>query len=142
MALNGPIISVEDDEDDQHLIQLAINSLQLPNALRFFPNGEEALDYLLTTADQPFIIICDINMPIMNGLEFRQRINQNEYLREKSIPFVFLTTAANKEVVRIAYDETVQGFYKKAPDYGTFQQQIGLIMSYWRSCLHPNHSGL
>lgn len=138
MSLSGPILSVEDDTDDQFLISQCIHSLGLPNQLVFFSDGQAALNYLETASEQPFLILCDINMPIMNGIEFRQYINKSDYLRQKAIPFVFLTTAANKNLVQLAYDATVQGFYQKASDYNGFQQQIKLIINYWQSCLHPN----
>ena len=138
MSLKGPIISIEDDEDDQYLIGRIVEALDLPNEVRFFPNGQEALSYLETTTEQPFVILCDINMPIMNGLELRKRINKSEYLKRKAIPFVFLTTAANRELVNMAYDETVQGFFRKSTDYAGFREQIELIIKYWQSCLHPN----
>lgn len=139
MSAQGPLVIVEDDDDDQFMIQLALDKLAIPNARRFFPNGQEALDYLLTTGEQPFIILCDINMPLMNGIELRKQINANEYLKSKSIPFVYLTTAANPDVVQVAYDETVQGFFKKATSYESIKEQIGLIIAYWKSCLHPNN---
>ncbi len=129
---------VEDDEDDQFLIGEAVRNLGLPNELRFFPNGQIALDYLETTTEQPFIILCDINMPLMNGLELRKHINKSEYLRKKSIPFIFLTTAANEKAIETAFEESVQGFYKKASQYADLQEQIRLIVTYWQSSLHPN----
>jgi len=138
MSLKGPIISIEDDEDDQYLIGQVIRQLNLPNSLHFFSNGQTALNYLKTTVEQPFLILCDINMPIMNGLELRKEINGSEYLRNKSIPFVYLTTAANNQLVRDAYDSMVQGFYKKAIDYSGLNQQLKLIVEYWQNCLHPN----
>ncbi|GAB2585600.1 response regulator [Spirosoma areae] len=141
MSLKGPIISVEDDLDDQYLIRQAIQVLSIPNELRFFSNGQEAFDYLSVTSEKPFIILCDINMPVMNGLEFRRHIQENESLRRKSIPFIYFTTAASPELIAIAYKATVQGFYQKATQYDAFQQQIRLIVDYWRHCLHPNYQG-
>ena len=138
MSLQGPIISIEDDEDDQYLIGQALQRLGVVNEVIFFANGQDALHYFESTQQQPFLILCDINMPLMNGLELRQYINQSEYLRRKSIPFVFLTTAANAQLVRMAYDATVQGFYKKSPSYDGLFQQIKQIIEYWKSCLHPN----
>ncbi|SFB90943.1 response regulator [Spirosoma endophyticum] len=138
MSLQGPIISIEDDEDDQYLIGQAIQRLGVVNEVIFFANGQDALHYFENTQQQPFLILCDINMPLMNGLELRQYINQSEYLRRKSIPFVFLTTAANSQLVRMAYDATVQGFYKKSPSYDGLFHQIKQIIEYWKSCLHPN----
>ncbi|MBO0931398.1 response regulator [Fibrella aquatilis] len=139
MALKGPIILVDDDEDDQYLIGLALKSCQLPNKLVFFGNGQDALHYLQKEDEQPFIIICDINMPVMNGLEFRKQINTDKRLREKSIPFVYLTTAANAQQVQEAYDYTVQGFFKKVSDYEGLEKQLKCIIDYWQTCLHPNN---
>lgn len=138
MSLKGPIISIEDDEDDQYLIERILTDLAIPNEIRFFQNGQAALQYLEATPEQPFLILCDINMPVMNGIELRRRITGSEYLKKKAIPFIFLTTASNQELVQIAYDETVQGFYKKSTDFVDFREQIRLIVKYWQSCLHPN----
>ncbi|WP_229312239.1 response regulator [Larkinella punicea] len=138
LSLKGPIISIEDDEDDQFLLGQIVKQLDIPNEIRFFPNGQLALQYLEATDEQPFLILCDINMPIMNGLELRRRINQNETLRQKSIPFVYLTTAANPDIIREAYEQEVQGFFQKATDYAGFQQQMKLLVVYWQNCLHPN----
>lgn len=138
MSKKGPILLIEDDEDDQLLISQAIQSLNIPNSIQVFHNGQEALDYLQTTQQQPFLILCDINMPKLNGLELRALINQNEQLRRKAIPFVFLTTTANAEAVQEAYDESVQGFYQKATTQTGLQRQLGLIVEYWQTCLHPN----
>ncbi|KAB7733151.1 response regulator [Rudanella paleaurantiibacter] len=139
MSLKGPIISVEDDEDDQYLIGETLKNLGVPNEVRFFPNGEAALQYLETTTEQPFLILCDINMPLMNGLELRQRILANQHLAQKAIPFIFLTTAATPQIIRTAYDATVQGFYKKATDYASMQHQLKLIIDYWQHCMHPTN---
>jgi CheY-like chemotaxis protein len=96
------------------------------------------LQYLEATDEQPFLILCGINMPIMNGLELRRRINQSEYLRQKAIPFFYLTTAANTDIVREAYEQAVQWYFQKATNYAGFQQQMKLLVEYWQHCLHPN----
>lgn len=138
MALNGPILLVEDDPDDQLLLRDIFDEMAIPNPLRFFQNGGEALAYLQTTAEQPFLILCDVNMPVMNGLEFRRRVCENEALRRKSIPFVFLTTHASESSVREAYDLTVQGFYEKTNSFEKLRDQLRLVVTYWKQCLHPN----
>ena len=139
MSIRGPIISIEDDADDQFLIKSVVEELDIPNELLFFSNGVEALLYLETTRDQPFLIICDINMPVMNGLELRERIDKNEYLRKKSIPFVFLSTADNPLIIETAYESTIQGFFKKENSFEELKARIRVMYDYWASCLHPNH---
>ena len=75
---SGPILLIEDDEDDQFLLQQMIHGLDVKNQLRFFSNGQQVLDYLRVTQEQPFVILCDVNMPVMNGLELRRKIDQDE----------------------------------------------------------------
>ncbi|QKZ14393.1 response regulator [Spirosoma sp. KUDC1026] len=138
MSLNGPILCIDDDDDDQYLIRQALTQLALPNQIISLTDGQQALDFLLATQERPFLILCDINMPLLNGLELRRKVNASDYLRKKSIPFVFLTTTASEYSVEEAYRESVQGFYQKATTYEALQRQIRLIVEYWQSCLHPN----
>jgi CheY-like chemotaxis protein len=138
MSVKGPIISIEDDADDQYLLKSVLEEMNLPNPLHFFENGLDALKYLEATREQPFLILCDINMPVMNGMELRKVIDNNEYLRRKAIPFIFLSTSGSPPLVEEAYRFTIQGFYKKQNNFQDFKAQIELIVGYWESCLHPN----
>ena len=138
MTSKAPIVVIEDDEDDQLFIQEAITGLALANPLIFFSNGVEAITYLMATPDAPLVILSDVNMPAMNGLELRQLIDLNEYLKLKCIPFVFLTTAADQGLVNRAYQMTIQGFFKKERSFAGLQEQMRSILDYWDKCLHPN----
>lgn len=138
MSLTGPIICIEDDDDDQQLVSAAIKELQVPHELLFFADGETALEFLKSTSQKPFLILCDTNLPRMNGIELRKRLNENEYLRKKSIPFLFVTTAASPALVQTAYDATVQGYFKKPDTFRQLKEQLRLIITYWRECVHPN----
>lgn len=138
MSLKGPIILVEDDEDDQYLINKILEELQIPNVLRLHQNGLEALNYLKITQDKPLLILCDVNMPIMNGLELRKEIEDNPYLKQKAIPFIFLSTSGDISIVNEAYKGTIQGFYKKESNYSLYKNNVEVIIRYWQSCLHPN----
>jgi CheY-like chemotaxis protein len=138
MTSKAPIVVIEDDEDDQFFIQEAINGLALMNPLVFFNNGVEAIEYLIATLEAPLVILSDVNMPSMNGIELRQLIDLNEYLKVKCIPFVFLTTAADQDVVNTAYRMTIQGYFKKERTFTGLQEQLRSILDYWDKCIHPN----
>lgn len=140
MSVTGPIIFVEDDEDDLFIYEEICQKLNLPNKLIFFQQGEDVLDYLRNTTDKPFIIFCDINMPEMDGLQLRQRINGEEHLRRKSIPFVFFSTAATSHQVARAYELTVQGFFIKESNFAEAQASIKMILDYWSKSKHPNNN--
>jgi CheY-like chemotaxis protein len=138
MPKSGPIIIIEDDTDDQDIMQEVFGDLHISNPLRFFNNGKDALDYLCTTVEHPFLILCDINMPVMDGIEFRTAIEKDPVLKEKSIPFVYLTTTGNPLTVRKAYHLTVQGFFQKKNNLHELRDCVTMIIDYWRTCLHPN----
>jgi len=138
MPVKGPIICVEDDPDDQELFEEALRELRTSHTYKFFTDGKEALDYLITTTEQPFVIFCDVNMPRLNGIELRNEINNSEYLKRKSIPFVFFTTALNRQLVDEAFQLSVQGFFKKPEEFSEIKSIIKQILDYWHSSKHPN----
>jgi DNA-binding NarL/FixJ family response regulator len=105
--------------------------------VKFFGSAEGVISYLLTTKDKPFLIISDVNLPEANGFELRRKIFENYYLREKSIPFVFLSTSAHPGAVTSAYNMMVQGFFQKPSDFTLFKMLIKSIIDYWEGCEHP-----
>lgn len=138
MSLTGPIVVIDDDFDDQFMIQQMLEELNIVNDLRLFENGKQAHDYLLVTQESPLLIFCDVNMPIMNGLELREHIDSNPYLKEKSIPFIFFTTTKNRSVIEQAYKGTIQGFFIKPIHFELGKAVFQNIIEYWKMCLHPN----
>jgi CheY-like chemotaxis protein len=139
MQKSGPIILIDDDVDDQAIIEKAIREAGANNELIFLDNGAEALQFLSTTSVQPFLILCDLNMPKLNGIELKMRIDENMELRKKSIPFVFFSTSANKMAVNLAYTKmTIQGFFEKSGHYKELVQTLKMILDYWSACKHPN----
>jgi CheY-like chemotaxis protein len=133
-----PLIIVDDDLDDQFLIRKVCEDLNVTKQMIFFDDGREVLKYLRTTTQKPFLILCDINMPVMNGLELRREINKDDFLRLKSIPFVFLSTAASPAQIKEAYLMGVQGFFIKATTIEKLETTLQLVFSYWGECRHPN----
>ncbi|HEX8677229.1 MAG TPA: response regulator [Segetibacter sp.] len=139
---NGPILLVEDDVDDQEIIIEALQALGVQNEVKTFDNGQKALDFLKIMDKQPFLIISDVNLPVMNGLQLKYEIQNNEYLRTKSIPFIFLSTSGDKKAVEEAFNLQVQGFFVKEISYEGINRQIKGIIDYWKSCRHPNFKEL
>lgn len=137
MHKNGPIIIIEDDADDRELLSEIFKELQVPNVLRFFNSCMNALDYLLATIEKPFLILCDINLPVMTGLELCKKITENESLKIKSIPFVFLTTTSDQKVIIEAYQMFVQGFFVKPGSIKELKDMIRMIVDYWQVCRNP-----
>jgi CheY-like chemotaxis protein len=133
-----PIIIIEDDTDDQDMFRELIVELGIPNPLIFFANAPLAFEYLITDG-QPFLILCDVNLPMQTGLEFKKMVDEHPELRKKSIPFIFCTTSVDPGAIRRAYlDMTVQGYFKKGASMEEMRRSLKVIFEYWLLSVHPN----
>ena len=128
---SAPIILIDDDTDDCELFRDACIELNIKNDLIIFHKTPDAFAYLSSMKENPLFIICDVNMPLMNGLELRQKINANEKLRLKAIPFLFWSTSGSKGLVNQAYSLNVQGFFTKPDSAKKFKKILSAIMNYW-----------
>ena len=135
---DSPVIFVDNDSDDHFIFREICKNLGIKSELLFFDSGYDLLRFLKETDVDPFIIFCDINMPQISGLELRKEINKDITLKEKSIPFVFFSTAASPDQIRKAYEFTVQGFFLKEATLSETEETIRTILAYWRRCKHPN----
>jgi CheY-like chemotaxis protein len=138
MPKKGPIVIIEDDMDDRHILSDALADADVLNELIFFENGPDAFEYLKSSSSQPFLIFCDVNLPRQNGIEFKREIDADPELRAMSIPFIFYTTYVSQYAVNEAYKNmTVQGFFQKNNSYKELKDVIKLIIDYWRICRQP-----
>ncbi|MDB5013478.1 MAG: response regulator [Daejeonella sp.] len=138
MNKTGPIIIIEDDPDDQDILKSVFEKLNYDNEVLYFSDGEKALEYLLSMSIKPFLILSDINMPRLNGMELREKIYNNEQLNLRCIPYLFLTTAAEQPLVLSAYSKSVQGFFVKPSNLKGIEKLISSIMNYWKECHSPD----
>ena len=138
MNKNGPIVIIEDDQDDQDLVKEILKELNYLNECIDCGNGKLALDYLTTSNIRPFLILSDINMPQLNGFQLRDMIQNNDELRIKCIPYLFFTTAANPTMVVQAYTKSAQGLFVKPSEYSEFIRVIRNIVEYWKDCRAPD----
>lgn len=139
MNKKGPIIIIEDDLDDQEFLEQAFKNLKYPNALHFFADGQQALDFLNTTNINPFLILSDINLPKLDGFALRSKIKMDAELQIKCIPYLFFSTALNQKAVIDAYSMSVQGFFVKQNTIADIEKTITVIMEYWLRCAAPNN---
>ena len=134
----GPIIVIEDDREDQEILAEIFDELNYKNKIVYFSDGEDALKYLVATDIKPFLILSDINMPRLSGFELREKINVNENLNMKCIPYLFFTTTSSKAAVINAYSKSAQGFFVKPNSYEKLKNTISKIVEYWQECEAPD----
>lgn len=135
------ILLIEDDSIDVMNVQRAFqkNNIQYPLQVAF--NGVEALDMLRGTNGRqklsplPRIVLLDINMPKMNGIEFLREIRNDKTLRSIS---AFIMTTSNDETDKMeAYNLNVAGYILKTLSFEKFVSTIGVLHQYWKICEQP-----
>lgn len=138
----GQIVIIEDDHDDQHILKEIFQELKIENEIAVFDNGEKALSYLRKKDVKPFLILCDINMPIVNGYTLKKKIQEEPELNNKCIPFLFISTDASSTAIAQAYKLSVQGIFKKPVSYNQWKEIIHHIVLYWTDCMSPNRADI
>ena len=124
MNKEGVIIVIEDDDDDQLLLTEVFKELNYSNEIMFFTDGLSALAFLTSGDRNPFLILSDINLPKLSGIELRNKLRVDADIHLKCIPYLFFTTAANHRAVIDAYSTSVQGFFTKPNSYDELKEQI------------------
>ncbi|MEM8865338.1 MAG: response regulator [Planctomycetota bacterium] len=129
------ILLVEDDKIDAEAIRRAFIKARIANPLEVVFDGVEALKRLRGTdgvekMQQPYLILLDLNMPRMNGIEFLEEIREDDDLRS-SIVFV-LTTSDDDRDKLAAYDKQVAGYMVKSKAGEDFVKLISMLDHYWR----------
>lgn len=125
-----PILLIEDDSVDAMTVRRAIKELHVVNQLAHVENGEEALAYLRDPdGDRPCLILLDLNMPVMNGIEFLQACKAEPGL--KRIPVVVLTTSDEQEDKVESFELGVAGYMRKPVEYKQFVEIMRTIDAYW-----------
>ena len=95
----GPIIVIDDDPDDREVLKEIFEKIDYPNVVRYFVDGETALEYLNRTDVIPFLILSDINMPVLDGFALRDKVKIDAKLQVKCIPYLFFKTASNQQLI-------------------------------------------
>jgi len=133
------LLVIDDDDIDATALQRALKKLKLANPVYRAKDGLEGLELLRANKiPKPYIILLDINMPRMNGLEFLEAIRADEDLTQ-AVVFV-LTTSKSDEDIMAAYREHVAGYLLKQRMDNDFMQVISLLDHYWRVIeLPPAH---
>ena len=130
MRSSKPILLIEDDQVDAMTVKRALKEIHVTNHLDIVGNGEEALWFLRNPENEkPGIILLDLNMPKMNGIEFLKIAKRDETL--KRIPVVVLTTSKAEQDKVDSFNFGVAGYMIKPVDYQKFVEVVKTISLYW-----------
>ena len=140
MAPMVNLLLVEDDEVDVQGFKRAFAKSRIGNPITVARDGIEALEILRGENGQaklakPHLILLDLNMPRMNGLEFLAAIRADEDLKA-SVVFMITTSKAEEDKAR-AYEKNVAGYIVKQDPANTFMQAVALLEHYWKIVEFP-----
>ena len=139
-ARNVTLLVVDDDDIDRMAVRRGLKKLGLSNDLVEASDGLAALDLLRGAKDQaplekPYIILLDINMPRMNGIEFLDELRADPKLRYTPV-FVWSTSSADADKTR-AYERGVAGYLVKGDCGADLSEALQLLKSYWETVQLP-----
>lgn len=131
-----PLLLVEDDEVDAMTVKRSLEDNGIVDRIIHMSNGEEALAYLLSEVNEhPSLILLDLNMPKMNGIEFLKEAKKHPAIRR--IPIVVLTTSDEDRDILGTFAHSVAGYMVKPIQYPEFAKTIEAISNYWALSLLP-----
>ncbi len=135
MLADKRILLLEDDIVDVMTVKRAIKQLNISNELVVKENGEEGLDFLRTNnEDLPGIILLDINMPKMNGIEFLEEVKKVPEWSQ--IPVIMLTTSKDQHDKLQSFQLGISGYMIKPVSYDLFKDMVSTIKDYWNFSEH------
>jgi two-component system, response regulator len=134
---NHIILLVEDNADDVELTRRAFERSNILNQIVVVGDGEEALDYLFATGSyvgrdttvMPQVVLLDINLPKLNGLEVLRRLRGDD--RTKRLPVVILTTSHEERDIIGSYDLGANSYVRKPVDFVQFSEAARQLGLYW-----------
>lgn len=130
------ILMVDDDSLDVELFKRSLKKNKIANPLVVAHDGLDALEALESgRVKKPFLVVLDLNMPRMNGIEFLQEIRKSEQFNDS---IVFVMTTSNDDQDRVnAYNLNVAGYMVKSEIGSSFLSAINLLDNYWKTIQLP-----
>jgi two-component system response regulator len=137
MEIAAEIILVEDNPSDADLIKRALNKNNVANKILHLKDGQEVIDYLFgegqwkgrTTANTPKVILLDLKMPKVSGIEVLKKIKSNDETR--SIPVVILTSSKEDPDIKECYKLGVNSYVVKPVGFEEFSSTVAQLGLYW-----------
>lgn len=139
----GTVLIIEDEEHDVDFLRRAFQRAGIKNPIQVVSDGEQAKDYLMAAgefADRqkfpfPRIVITDLKMPHLSGLELLSWIRANPKYRV--VPTIVLTSSVSQADVDLAFACGASAYFVKPVTFGELEQLAKVIWDYWRSSLLP-----
>lgn len=136
MAEKHTILLVEDNADDEKLTLRAMRLSQMQGQIVVARDGAEALDILFSeTGKLPYLVVLDLKLPKVSGLEVLQRLRADE--RTRSLPVVVLTSSDEERDISESYSLGANSYVRKPVDFDEFLGAVQQLGGYWMKINQP-----
>ena len=132
------VLLVDDDEDDCELFRYSCQESRLPCEIQALNDSRKVLSFLNEGSRLPDVVVLDMMMPAMNGLEVLRVLKKSPQLAQ--IPVVMYSSSANERTVEQAYEYGAVAFVKKPHDLDEYVEMATTIIHYWSQLLFPEKS--
>ncbi|MDJ0705301.1 MAG: response regulator [Leptolyngbyaceae cyanobacterium MO_188.B28] len=139
MVSPRPILLVEDNPDDEQLTIRALRQGRVTNPIQVARDGEEALNTILTANPLPSVVLLDLKLPKIDGLEVLQRTRANE--RTRLLPVVVLTSSNEERDIIESYSLGANSYVRKPVDFDQFTHAVAQLGLYWALLNEPLPEG-
>ena len=140
MATLRAILLVEDNPDDERLALRALRRGKLANEILIARNGEEALTLVFSLNPQPSVVLLDLKLPKIDGLEVLRQIRANPATR--LLPVVMLTSSSEDRDIIESYNLGANSYVRKPVDFDQFTEAVCQLGLYWALVNEPLPGGL
>lgn len=129
--MDPEVILVDDSTEDAELTIRALKKFKLASRILHLADGSEALEYMYVTNSThlPKLIILDIEMPKVGGIEVLRKLKNDE--AKRLIPIVVMSSSLNERHISESYSLGVNGYVVKQPDYSRYMETVRLMGAYW-----------
>lgn len=137
MGQTVEILLVEDNPDEAELTIRALKKNNLASSLKHVEDGQQAIDFIFSSDTMPRLILLDLKMPKVNGIEVLRRLKADE--QKKVIPTVILTSSKEEKDIVESYKLGVNAYVVKPVDFDQFVKAVAQLGLFWMILNQPPH---
>lgn len=124
------VLLIDDDEIERMKFKKVCKDINFPCSIIEAVNGKQALNFLNNVKNTFNIIILDLHMPIMNGLELLEDLKSNKQF--KNIPIIIMSNSEDNNDLKKCYDFGISGYFTKPAKYSKYSKKVKSVLKYWK----------